>query len=112
MLDFNEIDQTVQIHDYLGVGLGSRDAKSKAAANEATNIFQSHYPELLYKKFFVNVPTIMNWIFWAFKPLLPAATLAKMSVVGTGHHALSKALLPVIDAKELPERYGGEAAGW
>ncbi|KAG6846315.1 hypothetical protein H0H93_014697, partial [Arthromyces matolae] len=97
---------------YLGVGLGSRDAKSKAAANEATNIFQSHYPELLYKKFFVNVPTIMNWIFWAFKPLLPAATLAKMSVVGTGHHALSKALLPVIDAKELPERYGGEAAGW
>ncbi|KAG6812738.1 hypothetical protein H0H92_000955 [Tricholoma furcatifolium] len=112
MLDFTEVDQTVQIHDYLGVGLGSRDAKSKAAASEATNIFQSHYPELLHKKFFVNVPTIMNWIFWAFKPLLPAATLAKMSVVGTGHHALQKALLPIIDAKELPKQYGGEADGW
>ncbi|KAG6897825.1 hypothetical protein C0992_010630 [Termitomyces sp. T32_za158] len=112
LLDFTEIDQTVQIHDYLGVGLTSRDAKSKAAASEATNIFQSHYPELLYKKFFVNVPTLMNWIFWAFKPLLPAATLAKMSVVGTGHHALGKALLPVIDAEELPKRYGGEVDGW
>ncbi|KAG6908954.1 hypothetical protein DXG01_002560 [Tephrocybe rancida] len=65
-----------------------------------------------HKKFFVNVPTLMNWIFWAFKPLLPAATLAKMSVVGSGHHALKKALLPVIDAKELPQRYGGEAEGW
>ncbi|GLB41848.1 putative CRAL TRIO domain-containing protein [Lyophyllum shimeji] len=112
MLDFNEIDQTVQIHDYLGVSLASRDAKSKAAASEATNIFQSHYPELLHRKFFVNVPTIMNWIFWVFKPLIPAATLAKMSVVGAGHHTLRKALLPIIDAKELPTKYGGEAEGF
>lgn len=33
--------------DYEGVSLTSRDANSKAAASEATNIFQSHYPELL-----------------------------------------------------------------
>ncbi|KAG5647504.1 hypothetical protein DXG03_009441 [Asterophora parasitica] len=135
LLDFNEIDQAVQIHDYLGVSLTSRDAKSKAAASEATAIFSSHYPELLvssprshviqqrihtylnrpgvqYRKFFVNVPTLMNWIFWIFKPLLPAATLAKMSVVGTGTHALKKALVPFIDAKELPKQYGGEAAGF
>ncbi|KAF8074934.1 CRAL-TRIO domain-containing protein [Lyophyllum atratum] len=111
MLDFTEIDQTVQIHDYLGVSITSRDANSKRAASEATNIFQSHYPELLYKKFFVNVPTLMNWIFWAFKPLIPAATLAKMSMVGTGHHALRKALLPIIDARELPTNYGGDAQG-
>ncbi|KAF5383626.1 hypothetical protein D9615_003559 [Tricholomella constricta] len=112
MLDFNETDQMIQIHDYLGVSLTSRDAKSKAAASEATNIFQSHYPELLYRKFFVNVPTLMNWIFWVFKPLIPAATLAKMSVVGTGHHALKKALVPFIDARELPKQYGGDAAGF
>ncbi|KAG5634866.1 hypothetical protein H0H81_000466 [Sphagnurus paluster] len=112
MLDFNEIDQAIQIHDYLGVSLTSRDTKSKAAAAEATNIFQSHYPELLYKKFFVNVPTLMNWIFWAFKPILPAATLAKMTVVGTGHHALKKALAPFIASTELPKQYGGDALGW
>ncbi|KAF9054487.1 CRAL-TRIO domain-containing protein [Panaeolus papilionaceus] len=109
LLDFNEVDQTLQIHDYDGVSLTSRDAKSKAAASEATNIFSSHYPELLYKKFFVNVPTLLNWIFWAFKPLLPTATLAKMSVVGTGRYTISKELLPLIDASNLPTRYGGEA---
>ncbi|KAF9006036.1 CRAL-TRIO domain-containing protein [Cyathus striatus] len=109
LLDFNEIDQAIQIHDYEGVSLTSRDANSKAAAAEATNIFQSHYPELLYKKFFINVPTILNWIFWVFKPVISANTLAKMSVVGTGTHAINKALIPFIDAKELPERYGGEA---
>ncbi|PPQ62876.1 hypothetical protein CVT24_006274 [Panaeolus cyanescens] len=112
LLDFNEVDQTLQIHDYDGVSLTSRDAKAKAAAAEATNIFSSHYPELLYKKFFVNVPTLLNWIFWAFKPLLPSATLAKMSVVGTGKYAISKELLPYIDTKQLPQRYGGEADGF
>ncbi|KAF8159559.1 CRAL-TRIO domain-containing protein [Crassisporium funariophilum] len=109
LLDFTEVDQTLQIHDYEGVSLTSRDANSKNAASEATNIFQNHYPELLYKKFFVNVPTLLNWIFWAFKSLLAANTIAKMAVVGTGRHAIKKALLPFIDAKALPERYGGEA---
>ncbi|PPR07228.1 hypothetical protein CVT26_012296 [Gymnopilus dilepis] len=128
-LDFLEIDQMIQVHgtnvqsssaecklsvaspqlDYEGVSFTSRDANSKAAASEATNIFQSHYPELLYKKFFINVPTILNWVFWIFKPLLSANTLAKMSVAGTGHHAIKKALLPFINADQLPKRYGGEA---
>lgn len=35
--------------------------------------------------------------------------MAKMSVVGTGHHAIRKALLPYIDDKQLPQKYGGEA---
>ncbi|KIL69365.1 hypothetical protein M378DRAFT_781198 [Amanita muscaria Koide BX008] len=109
LLDFINVDQTFQIHDYEGVTLSSRDANSKAAASEATNIFTNYYPELLYRKFFISVPTFLNWIFWAFKPLLPANTVAKMSVVGSGTHAISKALLPYIDEKQLPQRYGGDA---
>jgi hypothetical protein len=108
-LDFNEVDQTIQIHDYAGVTLSSRDANAKAAANEASNIFQSHYPELLYRKFFLNVPTVLSWIFWAFKAIVSAETLSKMSVVGTSKSSIKKALLPYIDLKELPTRYGGEA---
>jgi hypothetical protein len=112
------------------VSLTSRDANSKNAASEATNIFSSHYPELLvslsdilfdplltkdvkqYKKFFINVPTILSWIFWAFKPLVPAATLAKMTVIGTGAPAIHKALSPYISEDELPKRYGGHAQGF
>ncbi|KAJ3510056.1 hypothetical protein NLJ89_g4890 [Agrocybe chaxingu] len=109
LLDFNEVDQTVQVHDYEGVSLSSRDANSKAAASEASNIFQSHYPEMLHKKFFINVPTILSWIFWAFKPLLSANTLAKMSVVGTGQDAIRKALVAHVKEEELPKRYGGLA---
>ncbi|KAJ3772673.1 CRAL-TRIO domain-containing protein [Lentinula raphanica] len=109
LLDFENIDQMIQVHDYAGVSMTSRDANSKNAASEASSIFSSHYPEFLHKKYFVNVPSYMTWIFWLFKPLMPSATLAKMSVVGSGTSALGKALLPEIDAKQLPKRYGGEA---
>jgi hypothetical protein len=63
-------------------------------------------------KFFVNVPSILAWIFWAFKSLVSAQTFAKMSVVGSRHHAIAKALGQVLDMKELPKRYGGQAKGF
>lgn len=67
LLDFENIDQMVQVHgtfssllfancqmdlatvtsDYEGVGLTSRDANSKKAASTASQIFQDYYPELL-----------------------------------------------------------------
>ena len=106
-----------------------RDANQKAAAAEATNIFQNHYPEFLVrsslqyatrtsvywnhpqqtKKFFVNVPTLLTWVFWLFKPLISAKTLAKFTVVGTGKATIGKELLPFIPADQLPKKYGGEA---
>jgi phosphatidylinositol transfer protein SFH5 len=61
------------------------------------------------RKFFINVPSLLSWMFWLFKPLISANTLAKMTVVGSGQQAIRKALLPVIDAEELPGRYGGDA---
>ncbi|KAF9646226.1 CRAL/TRIO domain-containing protein [Thelephora ganbajun] len=109
LIDFTNVDSMVQVHDYEGVGLRSRDANSKAAASQASKIFQDYYPEFLSKKFFINVPTFMTWIFWLFKPLISANTLAKMNVVGSGTATISEALLPVVDARELPKRYGGEA---
>jgi len=113
MLDFETLDNTVQIHDYLGVSMSSRTAATKKAASEATTIFRDHYPETLYKKYFVNVPTLMAWIFWIFKPLLPARTQAKMTMIGTGSEAIGAELLKIIPAKQLPKQYGGEAdAHW
>lgn len=112
LLDFETVDQMVQIHDYEGVSMSSRTPASKNAASEASSIFQGHYPEFLAKKFFVNVPSFLTWIFWIFKPLLSAATVAKMSVVGSGPKVIGTALLPLIPADQLPKRYGGDADGF
>lgn len=61
------------------------------------------------RKFFVNVPSFLTWIFWLFKPFLSSATLAKMSVVGSGPAVLGAALSVVINEDELPKQYGGTA---
>ncbi|KAH7881769.1 CRAL-TRIO domain-containing protein [Phlebopus sp. FC_14] len=109
LLDFETVDKMVQIHDYEGVSMSSRTESSKNAASEASSVFQSHYPEFLARKFFVNVPSFLSWIFWLFKPFLSAATLAKMTVVGSGSRSIGAALLPIIDQDQLPREYGGSA---
>lgn len=48
-VDFATVDSLIQVHDYDGVSMTSRDAESKKAAAEATKIFQDHYPELLVR---------------------------------------------------------------
>ncbi|KAI0796037.1 CRAL-TRIO domain-containing protein [Abortiporus biennis] len=108
LLDFENHDQMIQVHDYDGVSM-FRDANQKEAAHEATNIFQNHYPEFLAWKYFVNVPTLLTWIFWLFKPLISPKTFAKMTVVGHGPSAIGKEVLPKIDKEQLPKKYGGEA---
>ncbi|KAH7913859.1 CRAL-TRIO domain-containing protein [Hygrophoropsis aurantiaca] len=112
LLDFETVDQMVQVHDYDGVSFSSRTPSSKRAAEEASSIFQGHYPEFLARKFFINVPTFLTWIFWLFKPLLASATLAKMSVVGTGSRAIGVALGEIAERDELPVRYGGTGEGF
>lgn len=80
LLDFTEIDQTLQIHgeqsramlfylnevwtDYDGLGLTSRDANSKNAAAEVTNIFQSHYPELLVRFLLIRLTDSLILFAW------------------------------------------------
>lgn len=51
----------------------------------------------------------MNWMFWLFKPLLPAKTMAKMTMMGRDLPAIKATLSELIDVSELPKRYGGEA---
>jgi len=108
LLDFETVDSAVQIHDYEGVSFTKRHPGSKVAASEATKIFQDYYPELLSRKFFINVPALFDWMFWLFRPMISARTLDKMKVVGTGQAAIKKALEPVIAVDQLPEKYGGE----
>ncbi|TFY51001.1 hypothetical protein EVG20_g11217, partial [Dentipellis fragilis] len=108
-MDFETVDQMIQVHDYEGVSMRSRDENSKNAASEASSIFGSHYPEFLSHKFFVNVPTLMTWIFWIFKAIVPSATFAKMRVVGSGPQTIGKELLPIVAKDQLPKRYGGDA---
>jgi hypothetical protein len=104
-LDFSDAAKSKmsQVHDYKGVNFFAMDAKTKTATKNTIQIFQDYYPEMLDKKYFVNVPKIMGWVFTLVKPLVSKETLEKFNVLSDG----SKLASSVGDW--TPKSYGGKA---
>lgn len=108
LLKFTDSDNTkmAQVHDYKGVSIFRIDSDMKAATKEIIKLFSDHYPELLSKKFFINVPLIMGWVFGFFRAMgiISAATLKRFEVFNHGD------LSDLFGADNLPEAYNGGIA--
>ncbi|KAG9293094.1 hypothetical protein G9A89_016456 [Geosiphon pyriformis] len=107
-LDFVNVDQMLQVHDYHGVSLASRDNFSKVASKTATQTLQDNYPEFLTKKFFINVPWWGGAIYQFISVFLPAKMKKKFIVTSAGN--VKKILTQYIAEENLPTRYGGQSA--
>lgn len=99
--------QMIQVHDYLSVSFLRMDPHVKAASSETIKVFSTAYPELLAHKYFVNVPTIMGWMYAAMKLFLAPATLKKFHPMRSGTSLVAE--VPRID-DSLPKEYGGRGA--
>ena len=97
--------QGFQIHDYLQVSFLRRDPVVKAATNKTIETLGRYYPETLSRKFFVNVPVVMGWLYTAMKMVVAKETAKKFTVLSYGS-ALATELGP-----NIPEVYGGKAGG-
>ncbi|EWC47656.1 hypothetical protein DRE_03276 [Drechslerella stenobrocha 248] len=94
--------QVVQVHDYLNVSVLRMDPDARAASKAAPQVFGSFYPEMLSRKYFVNVPTVMGWLYKATTMFLPAATIKKFRVLSNGGE------LHLELGEEVPGVYGGK----
>jgi hypothetical protein len=96
--------QMIQVHDYQGVSFFRMDPNVKASSKETISVFSMAYPELLSHKYFVNVPTIMGWVFAAMKLFVSPATLRKFHPLSSG-----ASLVNEIEniSSTLPKEYGG-----
>lgn len=86
LLNFDKEDNCfmTQIHDYKDVSMFKMDANMKKCVKQIISMFQDYYPELLHCKFFVNVPTILSWIYDLFKSFVPQETRQKFIVLNNG----------------------------
>ncbi|KAK6528558.1 Non-classical phosphatidylinositol transfer protein (PITP) [Arthrobotrys megalospora] len=94
--------QISQIHDYLNVSFLRMDPDAKAASKATIAVFRDFYPEMLNRKFFVNVPLIMGWLYKATTLVLPEVTVKKFRVLSYGKDLAAE----LGDA--VPEVYGGK----
>ncbi|AET39961.1 Sfh5p Ecym_5189 [Eremothecium cymbalariae DBVPG len=103
LLDFvdEENNYMTQIHDYEDVSLFGYDHDVKKCAKTIVDMFQAYYPEMLYAKYFVNVPLVMGWIYDLVKSFVPEETRRKFVVLNSG-----KKLGQYI--KNVPTQYGGK----
>ncbi|RPA98410.1 CRAL/TRIO domain-containing protein [Choiromyces venosus 120613-1] len=92
-----------QIHDYLQVSFLRSPPIVKAASRKAIDLFQNYYPELLDKKFFVNVPLLMGWMFSAMKMVVNKDTFKKLYMLSSGG-----SLAGELNSETIPEEYGGK----
>ncbi|KAK9383164.1 CRAL-TRIO domain-containing protein [Kockiozyma suomiensis] len=103
LLDFSSSRTKIdQVHDYMNVSFLRMDPNAKRASKAAVAIFSSHYPELLGKKYFVNVPLLMGWMFSAMKLLVSKETLSKFVVLSYANQLVQYM------GPEIPETYGGK----
>ena len=96
----------IQVHDYLNVKFLRMDSTVKAATKKTIDVFSTAYPELLSEKFFVNVPSIMGWMFAAMKLILSRATTRKFHPISNGANLARE--FPAAIAEKLPKTYGGK----
>lgn len=94
-----------QIHDYENVSLIRYDADTKKASKKIIQLFQDYYPELLSKKYFVNVPKLMAWIYDLVKGWLPSETTKKFKMITNG----SKLAKAMDNGEDIPVKYGGKS---
>ncbi|KAK4515079.1 UDP-glucose 4-epimerase [Mucor velutinosus] len=103
LIDFENTDSMVVIHDYKNASLFGRSSNAKAATKEIIKIMQDNYPEFLATKLFVNVPYWGAMIFKLVRPLLSEATTKKFVVCSNDE--LYQSLTNIIDEANLPKAY-------
>ncbi|KAL5598323.1 hypothetical protein BROUX41_003618 [Berkeleyomyces rouxiae] len=94
--------QMIQVHDYKGVSFLRMDSDTKAATAETIKVLSTAYPELLSHKYFVNVPSIMGFVFSIVKRIVSPATVRKFHPMSSG-----ATLAAEVKGINLPKEYGG-----
>ncbi|KAJ2595244.1 Non-classical phosphatidylinositol transfer protein (PITP) [Coemansia sp. RSA 1721] len=103
MLDFVDVADMVQVHDYDGVGLLSYDKTARAASKATVQLMSDNYPETLATKIFANVPGWGETIFNIVCRWLSEETKSKFVVVSKSSAA--RVLAERIGAENLPPNF-------
>lgn len=105
LLDFADDanDYMTQVHDYKGVSMWKMDPQIKKCTKSVIEVFQKYYPELLYAKYFVNVPSLLTWVYDVVKKFVSEETRKKFVVLNDG------AKLGVYLGNAPSDNYGGKS---
>lgn len=69
-------------------------------------MYEAHYPEILYRVFFISCPQYFGLFITMLKPILAPKTLGKI-ICYSQMAEWQKVMKELLDPIDIPERYGG-----
>ncbi|KAJ2745295.1 Non-classical phosphatidylinositol transfer protein (PITP) [Coemansia sp. BCRC 34301] len=108
MLDFVDVADMIQVHDYDGAGIFSYDKVARAASKATVQLLSDNYPETLATKIFANVPSWGETVFNVICRWLSEDTKKKFVVVSKA--SAPRVLAERIGEDNLPERFRPNSA--
>jgi len=94
-------------------GLDPKNLRHRAALEwmrGLAKIDQEHYPERLGQMLIINAPSCLHYFYNAASWILPQKARSLVHIFG-GRETWEPVLLELVDASELPLRYGGSKTG-
>lgn len=74
--------------------------------HSSQSMYESHYPEILYRAVFINCPQFFGLFMAMLKPILAPKTMGKLTCYSEMSE-WQKELKELIDPMQIPEQYGG-----
>ncbi|KAJ2910747.1 Non-classical phosphatidylinositol transfer protein (PITP) [Coemansia aciculifera] len=108
LLDFVNVADMIQVHDYDGVSVFGYDKFARAASKATVQLLSDNYPETLATKIFANVPGWGETVFNVICRLLSEETKRKFVVVSKA--SAPRVLAERIGEDNLPEKFRPSSA--
>ncbi len=70
-------------------------------------LYEAYFPEILYRCYFINCPSLISTVLMLLKPVIAPRTMDKIKCFGTDKKAWTEELLQIIDADQLRPQFGG-----
>ncbi|KRX83646.1 Retinal-binding protein, partial [Trichinella sp. T6] len=102
------IFQAIYILDLKGIGSQHLWKPGVDIFLQIASNLEQHAPEILYKLYVINAPSIFNMIYSIIRPVLDENTKRKIQILGDDY---KEALQKDIPAKYIPAYYGGHCYG-
>jgi len=109
LIEPSETGKSIYVIDLRGMGMRDFAGEVVDFVKKTSAFTAAHYPERSGSIFVINVPSWFSIIWKTVSPWIDPVTANKITILGYGEEAITKALQAKISIENIPPEYGGRS---
>ena len=109
VIEPSESGKSIYVIDLRGMGMRDFAGEVVDFVKKTSTFTAAHYPERSGSIFVINVPSWFSIIWKTVSPWIDPVTVNKITILGYGDAAITKALEAKIPPENIPPEYGGQS---